>query len=136
MSPFYRTSLILTSEQEAGMPIGEKIQTLRTAKGWSQDDLAKKLGTKAPNVSRWENGHTLPATETLKQLGELFEVSVDYLLYDKTPFKPLVGFKDDELLEQFTQIDQLDDSARAALKRFLRALTAEQKVREALGHAK
>lgn len=118
------------------MPIGEKIQTLRTAKGWSQDDLAKKLGTKAPNVSRWENGHTLPATETLKQLGELFEVSVDYLLYDKTPLKPLVGFKDDELLEQFTQIDQLDDSARAALKRFLRALTAEKKVREALGHAK
>ena len=30
------------------MTTGEKLQALRTVKGWSQDDLAKKLGTKAP----------------------------------------------------------------------------------------
>ena len=112
------------------MTMGEKIQAIRTTKGWSQDDLADKLGTKAPQVSRWENGHSLPSTEALKDLGKIFGVSVDYLLYKETPYKPLVGFKDKELVEQFTMIDQLDESARAALKRFIRALTAEKKVRE------
>ena len=40
------------------MPIGEKIQALRTTKGWSQDELADKLNTNGPQVSRWENGNT------------------------------------------------------------------------------
>ena len=104
-----------------------RLKSYRQAKGWSQDQLAAKLKTTAPNVSRWENNHSLPSAETLKELGKVFAVSIDYLLYDETPLKPLVGFKDPELLEQFNQIDQLDDTARAAMKRFIKSLTAEKK---------
>jgi len=124
------TGLILTSPREVTMPTGEKIQALRTTKGWSQDDLAEKLGTKGPNVSRWETNRGTPSTETLRELAKLFNVSVDYFLFDEAPLRPLVGFKDEELVEQFCQIDQLDDTARFALKRIIRAMTAEQKIKE------
>ena len=129
-TPLCKTDPILASVWEAAMTVGEKIQGLRATKGWSQEDLAVKLGTKPPQVSRWENNHSLPSTENIRDLGKLFGVSLDYLLYEETPFKPLVGFSDPELVAQFTAMDQLDESARAALKRFIRALSAEKKVRE------
>lgn len=123
-----RVGLTLASHWEATMTLGQKIQGLRATKGWSQAELAVKLGTKPPQVSRWENNHGLPSTENIRDLGKLFGVSLDYLLYEETPFKPLIGFSDPELVDQFTAIDQLDESARAALKRFIKSLTAEKKL--------
>ena len=117
------------------MTTGEKIQALRTMKGWSQDELAEKLGTKGPNISRWETNRITPSADTLREIAKMFDVSVDYLLFDEAPLRPLIGFKDAELVEQFTEVDQLDDSARAVVKRVIRALSAEKKIRELAGQA-
>ena len=48
---------------------------LRTKKGLSQDELAEKVFVTRQAVSRWENGDTIPNTETLKLLSKLFDVS-------------------------------------------------------------
>jgi len=53
---------------------------LRTKNGLSQDDLAKKVFVTRQAVSRWENGETVPNTETLKLLSQLFNVSINTLL--------------------------------------------------------
>ena len=53
---------------------------LRTKHGLSQDELAKKVFVTRQAVSRWENGETVPNTETLKLLSELFGVSINTLL--------------------------------------------------------
>ena len=53
---------------------------LRTKKGLSQDELAEKVFVTRQAVSRWENGETIPNTETLKLLSELFDVSINTLL--------------------------------------------------------
>ncbi len=53
---------------------------LRTKSGLSQDDLAAKIFVTRQAVSRWENGETVPNTETLKLLAEVFNVSIDTLL--------------------------------------------------------
>ena len=53
---------------------------LRTKNGLSQDDLAKKVFVTRQAVSRWENGETVPNTETLKLLSALFNVSINTLL--------------------------------------------------------
>ncbi len=53
---------------------------LRTKKGLSQDELAKKIFVTRQAVSRWENGETTPNTETLKLLSKLFDVSINTLL--------------------------------------------------------
>jgi len=134
--PFLKPGLILNALKEAGMlRIGDKISSLRAAKGWKQEDLAKRLKTTAPNLSRWEAGRIIPSAEALAQLAKVFDVTVDYFLFDDVPIKPRGGFKDPELAQQFGQIDTLDDEARLCFKRFIRAIIAEQKVKQALEHA-
>ena len=56
------------------------IYELRTKKGLSQDELAEKVFVTRQAVSRWENGETVPNTETLKLLSDLFNVSINTLL--------------------------------------------------------
>ena len=58
----------------------EVIYELRTKNGMSQDELAEKVFVTRQAVSRWENGETVPNTETLKLLSELFDVSINTLL--------------------------------------------------------
>ncbi len=56
------------------------IHELRTKNGLSQDELAEKVFVTRQAVSRWENGETVPNTETLKLLSKLFNVSINTLL--------------------------------------------------------
>ena len=56
------------------------IYQLRTKNGFSQDELAEKVFVTRQAVSRWENGETVPNTETLKLLSNLFNVSINTLL--------------------------------------------------------
>ena len=53
---------------------------LRTKNGLSQDSLAEKVFVTRQAVSRWENGETVPNTETLKLLSKLYNVSINTLL--------------------------------------------------------
>ena len=53
---------------------------LRTKNGMSQDELAEKAFVTRQAVSRWENGETVPNTETLKILSKIFNVSINTLL--------------------------------------------------------
>ncbi len=56
------------------------ILELRNKKGLSQDELAEKVFVTRQAVSRWENGETVPNTETLKLLSNLFGISINTLL--------------------------------------------------------
>ena len=62
------------------METKDVIYELRTKAGLSQDELAEKLFVTRQAVSRWENGETVPNTETLKLLSKLFRVSTNTLL--------------------------------------------------------
>ncbi len=66
--------------------LGQKINELRTAYGWSQVALAKKLNIAKQTVSNWENDNIQPSIEMLVRLSKVFNVSTDYLLgLDETP---------------------------------------------------
>ena len=58
---------------------------LRTRSGLSQDELAEKVFVTRQAVSRWENGETIPNTETLKLLSNVFNVSINTLLGSPHP---------------------------------------------------
>ncbi len=62
------------------METKDVILDLRTKSGLSQDELAEKVFVTRQAVSRWENGETVPNTETLKLLSKLFDVSINTLL--------------------------------------------------------
>lgn len=62
------------------MNFGEKLLKLRKEKGLSQEALAEKLNTTRQAISKWENNQGFPETEKLLMIGNIFEVSIDYLL--------------------------------------------------------
>lgn len=62
------------------METRDVILELRTKKGLSQDELAERVLVTRQAVSRWENGETVPNTETFKLLSKEFDVSINTLL--------------------------------------------------------
>lgn len=62
------------------METKDVILSLRTRDGLSQDALAQKVFVTRQAVSRWETGETVPNTEALKLLSEVFQVSINTLL--------------------------------------------------------
>lgn len=65
------------------MILADKIAALRKKKGWSQEELAEKLGISRQSVSKWESGASIPDIDKIIMMSELFGVSTDYLLKDK-----------------------------------------------------
>lgn len=65
---------------ETNMETKDVIFELRTKKGLSQDELAERIMVTRQAVSRWENGETVPNTETLKLLSKEFNVTINTLL--------------------------------------------------------
>ncbi len=64
------------------MILADKIIDLRKKAGWSQEELAEKLGVSRQSVSKWEGAQSIPDMNKILQLSSLFGVSTDYLLKD------------------------------------------------------
>ena len=62
------------------MQTKDVLYELRTKNGFSQDELAQKVFVTRQAVSRWETGETVPNTQTLKLLSDVFQVSINTLL--------------------------------------------------------
>lgn len=60
--------------------VAEKIKFLREQKGFTQSDLAKKLNITRSSVNAWEMGISVPSTQYIIELANVFSVSTDYLL--------------------------------------------------------
>lgn len=67
------------------MTLGEKIISLRRARGLSQEDLAITLGVSRQAVSKWETGDATPDTDKVVALANYFAVTTDWLLRDIEP---------------------------------------------------
>ena len=70
------------------MTFGEKLQNLRQKEGMSQDALAERLGVSRQAVSRWERDETMPETEKVVALADLFGVTTDCLLRPRAAEEP------------------------------------------------
>jgi len=64
------------------MIIGERLRVLREQKKLSQGDIEKRTGLLRCYLSRVENGHTVPAIETLEKLARALDMPLYQLLYD------------------------------------------------------
>ncbi len=64
------------------MIIGDRLRELRVAKKLSQGDIEKRTGLLRCYISRVENGHTVPAIETLEKMARALEVPLYQLFYD------------------------------------------------------
>ncbi|MBO5278291.1 MAG: helix-turn-helix transcriptional regulator [Lachnospiraceae bacterium] len=65
------------------MILADKIIALRKKNGWSQEELAEKVGVSRQSVSKWEGAQAVPDLNKILQLSQAFGVSTDYLLRDE-----------------------------------------------------
>jgi transcriptional regulator with XRE-family HTH domain len=70
------------------MTIGERLRTLRKARGLSQAEVEKRTGLMWCYVSRLENGHVTPGLQTLEKLARALEVPLYQILYEGEEPKP------------------------------------------------
>lgn len=60
--------------------IAEKIKALRQARGWTQSELARRMGVTRNGINSWEQGLSMPSLSSLVELAKVFSVTTDYLL--------------------------------------------------------
>jgi len=71
------------------MIIGDRLRLLREQKQFSQGEIEKRTGLLRCYISRVENGHTVPAVETLEKFARALEVPLYQIFYDgEEPAKP------------------------------------------------
>ncbi len=67
------------------MEFNNKLYELRKQKGFSQEELANRLNVSRQTVSKWEVGDSTPDMEKLVAMSDLFGISLDELVLDKSP---------------------------------------------------
>lgn len=65
------------------MKFADKLERLRKTRGFSQENIAEQCHVSRQAVSKWESGNSLPDIDNLIIIGQLFGVSLDYLVNDK-----------------------------------------------------
>lgn len=73
---------IVYSEEGQDVIIGDRLRALREERKLSQGDIEKKTGLLRCYISRVENGHTVPAIETLEKMARALEIPMYKLFYD------------------------------------------------------
>ena len=85
------------------MKFGEKLQKLRKEKGMSQEELAARLHVSRQAVSKWENDQGYPETEKMLMIGNIFSVTMDYLLKDEGGEQPQGFYASRECVQGYLQ---------------------------------
>ena len=70
-------------KMEEVMILADKIINLRKKNGWSQEELAEKLGVTRQSVSKYEGAQSIPDLDKILKLREIFGVTTDYLIKDE-----------------------------------------------------
>lgn len=76
------------------MILADKIIDLRKKNGWSQEELAEKLGVSRQAVSKWESAQAIPDLGRVLAMADLFSVTTDYLLRDENEAPAPVSAED------------------------------------------
>ena len=78
--------------------VADRIKVLREQKGFTQADLAKQLGITRSSVNAWEMGISVPSTQYIVELAQIFKVSTDYLLcVDCTATISVTGLTEEDI---------------------------------------
>ena len=110
------------------MALADRVKALRAERGWSQTDLAARIGAAPAQVSRYESGRTAPSADTVTRLAETFGVSTDYLLIDDAPRRPFRS-AEDILGDRLATIAELDPDDQALVMSFIDALVTKTRLK-------
>jgi len=111
----------------------KRIEELRSLKGWSQAELARKFGTSAAIAGRYERGDAAPSIEVARRIADAFEVTLDYMT---DPESQLDAVRDQEMLNRLNQLVGLPTEDKNRVVELVDALIRDSKARAAYGGTK
>lgn len=108
------------------MTFGERITLIRKQLKWSQEDLAKKIGTSAPIIGRYERNEIKPSIEIAKKIADELSVTVDYLLggSDKMVL-------DKKLMKRIEDIEALPEKEKEKIFDYIDLVIRDIKIKKA-----
>ena len=78
------------------MTFGNKLKTIRTEKGYSQELLASKIGVRKQTISRYENSEREPNIRTAKRIANALGISLEELAVNEDELNKKIVAKDDD----------------------------------------
>ena len=109
-----------------GTDFGTRLKEVRAEKGFKREDLAKKIGTSAAIIGRYERGDMMPSVEIATKIADALEVSLDFLVG-----KSSLIVEDESMLERLEDIAALPNTKRLELFNVLDAYIRDFKTSRA-----
>ncbi len=109
---------------DMGFP--DRVVRLRKERGWTQQELADKVGFKVLQIRRYENGTSQLTLEVIKNLAIGLGVTSDTLIFDADERGP-----SDDLKLQFEAVSKFDEEDRKIAKALLESLILKYNAKQA-----
>lgn len=132
MTPQWGWHIDHDQEGQPAMALGERIRQLRKEAGLSQADLAEKISADPGRVSRYEAGRITPSAEALVRLAETLNISIDHLLIDTVPRRPLHA-AEYALGDRLAAVAELPPDDIASLLNVIDGLVAKNRLKTLAG---
>ena len=109
------------------MAFSERVAQLRKQHGWTQQELAERVGVKVLQIRRYENGSSQPTLEVIKRLVVALNVTADELIFEAGERGP-----SEDLRLQFEALSQFDPEDRQVAKAVLESLILKHQAKQSL----
>lgn len=106
--------------------IGERIIKLRKTKSWSQEELAKRVGSSRIMIGKYERNDNAPSIEVLLKLSKAFDVSIDYLVGEG-----LNAAFDKEMMKRLENVEDLPQDEKERIFHFIDLIIRDHKAGQA-----
>jgi len=109
--------------------LGTRIINLRKEKGFSQTELANKVGVSYAQIGRYETKGAQPAADILKKIADALDTTSDYLMNGSKDDKAVATLNDNELLQQFKEVDKMPTDDKMIIKKLIDAFVIKNKLK-------
>ncbi len=114
------------------MLFSEKLSRLRRDKGFTQEELAKRIGVGVAQMRRYEKGASSPTLEVIKNMAKTLGVSSDELIFDENEGVASARILDRKLLEQFEMLSKMNPHDKEAVMTILESVILKNRIQEVL----
>lgn len=90
------------------MEFSQNVKNLRLEKGWSQQDLADRVGLNKMTISQYENGKRKPSFEIVMALAHVFNSDMNYLLGFTDKLEKPAGDETDIVADKHLAVSEID----------------------------
>lgn len=108
------------------MTVGERIKQLRKQQNLTQQQLANKVGVTYIQIGRYETGKSNASADVLQKIASALHTTTDFLMSGGNAQQ----LADKELLQQFKEVEQMNDADKNTIKQLIDAFITKRKVQK------